>query len=75
MMTTLEQDACVAREWIDQTGIPLVYPAESKETLDAMWEKWQGLSDQDKLKSDEKSIEIFGMDNASHHEILELLYL
>ena len=60
---------------MDETGIPLVHPTETKEDLDGIWEKWKGLSEVDKDKSDRKSIEIFGMDNASHYDILGLLYV
>jgi hypothetical protein len=60
---------------MDDTGIPLVHPTETKEDLDCIWERWRKLPDNDKMKSDEKSIEIFGMDNASHYDILGLLYV
>ena len=75
MMTTLEQDAKSAKEWMKKTGLVVLYPVGSKEALDGLWENWQALSDEDKSLSDQKSIELFGMDNSNHHDILELLYV
>lgn len=60
---------------MNETRIPLVFPAGSREELDKIWKRWQFLTDEDKQKSDQKSIEIFGMDNASHYDILGLLYV
>ena len=60
---------------MNETRIPLVFPVGSREELDKIWKRWQFLTDEDKQKSDQKSIEIFGMDNASHYEILGLLYV
>lgn len=75
MMTTFEQDVKSAEEWIWQSGLELVYPAGDKGKLNSIWDRWQEMSDEDKAKSDAKSIELFGMDNASHYDILCLLYV
>ena len=53
----------------------MVYPTETKDELEKIWEKWQRMSDEEKRKSNEKSIKIFGMDNESHYDILGLLYV
>jgi hypothetical protein len=60
---------------MNETRIPLVFPAGSREELDRIWKRWQLLPAEEKRISDEKSIEIFGMDNSSHYDILGLLYV
>lgn len=58
-----------------ETGIALVYPTETQEELVHIWKEWQSLSDDDREQSDKKSIELFGMDNKSHYDILLLTYV
>ena len=50
--TSFEQDVKSAEAWIEASGIELVYPASDKDKLDSIWDRWQRMSDDDKLKSD-----------------------
>ena len=72
---TFDEQTQLAQEWVRENGIDMIYPAGTKEKLDKIWENWQELSPQQKRLSDEKSIELFGMDNTNHYEILGLLYV
>lgn len=65
----------LAFEWANENGISIVYPTDTEKELEELWEQWNALSPQEKRLSDEKSVELFGMDNASHHEILQLMYV
>ena len=65
----------MSMKWIEQTGLTLIYPIGDKAELEGLWERWKAMSDSDKATSDQKSIEIFGMDNQSHYDILCLLYV
>ena len=75
MNSSIDKDATLARKWMRETGIALVYPAETQEELVHIWKEWQSLSDDDREQSDKKSIELFGMDNKSHYDILLLTYV
>lgn len=70
-----DKDAQSAIDWMKETGFALMYPTGSSESLEALWQRWQSMSQEDKQKSDAKSIELFGMANEEHYRILELLYV
>ena len=70
-----DKDAQSAIDWMKETGLALMYPTGSGESLEALWQRWQSMSQEDKQKSDSKSIELFGMGNEEHHDILSLLYV
>ena len=72
MFDEKSQQAC---EWTQENGIAMVYPTDTKEELERLWKQWKDLSPQRKRLADEKSIELFGMDNSSHYEILQLMYV
>ena len=65
----------LAQQWQDENGLWIVRPTEDKSQLEEIWRNWQDMPPQDKRLSDEKSIELFGMDNTSHYEILQLMYV
>lgn len=70
-----DKDAQSAIDWMKETGLALMYPTGSGESLEALWQRWQSMSQEDKQKSDSKSIELFGMANEEHYGILGLLYV
>lgn len=47
----------------------------SRQELEELWDRWQSQSESLKLESDRKSVELYGMDNQTHHGILQLLYV
>ena len=73
--TSVDKDSIKAKKWMRKTGIALVCQTETREELTNVWNKWQSLSNEDREKSNKKSIELFGMDNKSHYEILQLLFV
>ena len=70
-----DKDAQSAIDWMKETGLALMYPTGSGESLEALWQRWRSMSQEDKQKSDAKSIELFGMANGEHYGILGLLYV
>lgn len=54
--------------WRAQTGIELIHQEPTKEEQERIWNNWNEMTDEMKKKSDEKSLELFGKDNASHHD-------
>jgi Rad3-related DNA helicase len=70
-----DEKSQLAYEWASENGIEMVYPTNTKDELEQLWKRWQELSPQQKRLADQKSIELFGMDNASHYEILQLMYV
>ncbi len=71
----MDFDAQSAIDWMKDTGIALMYPTGSGDSIEALWQRWLGMSQEDKQKSDAKSIELFGMANKEHYGILGLLYV
>ncbi|MCX6719057.1 MAG: hypothetical protein NTZ38_01630 [Candidatus Taylorbacteria bacterium] len=59
-----------AHSWRAETGIELVHKEPTLEEQKRIWENWNEMDEEMKKRSDEKSIELFGMDNAAHHDIL-----
>ena len=70
-----DEKSQMAYEWTMENGIDMVYPTNTKDELEELWRNWNELSPQEKRLSDEKSMELFGMDNGSHYEILQLMYV
>jgi hypothetical protein len=58
--------------WRAGTGIELVHQEPTREEQVRIWENWNEMTDEMKKISDQKSVELFGKDNAAHHaEIME----
>ena len=71
----MDSDTQIAINWMEETGLALLHPCGSSQGLKELWQKWMSMSDTDKQRSDAKSIELFGMGNEEHYEILQLLYV
>jgi hypothetical protein len=63
-----------AHKWRMDTGIELIHQEPSKKELDRIWTNWQLMDTESKKKSDEKSIELFGITNAENYTRLCPLY-
>lgn len=50
-------------KWRMETGIELIHKEPDLDEQKRIWENWQLMSDENKQKSDEKCIELFGMTN------------
>ena len=59
-----------AHSWRMKTGLELIHREPSVEELRRIWANWQLMSPEQKAKSDEKSIELFGKTNAEHYKEL-----
>ena len=57
----LSNDPC--HKWRMETGIELIHKEPDLDEQKRIWKNWQLMSDEDKQKSDEKCIELFGMTN------------
>jgi len=68
----LMKDPC--HNWRANTGIELIHKEPTEQEFNRIWNNWQLMSDEDKQKSDAKSIELFGMDNKTHYEQLKNQY-
>lgn len=56
--------------WRAKTGIELIHKEPTIEELQRIWNNWNLMADEQKRISDEKSIELFGVDNKTHYEQL-----
>lgn len=54
--------------WRATTGLELIHKEPTKKEQLRIWNNWNKMTAEMKQKSDEKSIELFGKDNASHHQ-------
>ena len=59
--------------WRMKTGIELIHKEPTLDEQERIWENWQLMSDEQKKLSDDKSIEFFGMNNATHHKQIMML--
>lgn len=58
-------------KWRAQTGIELIHKEPTFEELERTWKNWSLMTDEMKRFSDEKSIELFGVDNETHYYQLQ----
>lgn len=56
-----------AHKWRAETGVELIHKEPSIEEQKRIWRNWKQMPDNMKKKSDEKSIELFGIDNKTHN--------
>lgn len=54
--------------WRATTGIELIHQEPTLEEQKRIWQNWQEMSEDLKLKSEAKSLELFGMNNFEHHK-------
>jgi len=54
--------------WRAQTGIELIHREPTLDEQKRIWQNWNEMTDEMKQESDAKSRELFGKDNATHHE-------
>lgn len=59
-----------AHEWSKRTGIEIIYDEVSTSKLKDLWKNWNNMPQQMKDLSDEKSIELYGLNNKAHFEKL-----
>lgn len=59
-----------AHKYRMDTGIELIHREPTKEELERIWKNWNLMSDDQKMKSDKKSIELFGKTNQDHYKEL-----
>jgi len=53
--------------WRAETGIELVHEEPTKQELERIWRNWQEMNNELKQTSDQKSQELFGLDNKEHY--------
>ena len=63
-----------AHRWRMKTGIELIHKEPTKEELERIWKNWQEMSEEQKEKSDKKSLELFGKTNEENYYDLIKLY-
>lgn len=59
-----------AHKYRMDTGIELIHREPTKEELERIWKNWNLMSDDQKMKSDKKSMELFGKTNQDHYNEL-----
>ena len=57
--------------WRAEQGIELIHPEPTPEELERIAANWELMDEEQKRISDEKSMELFGMSNADHLEVLK----
>ncbi len=54
-------------KWRAESGIELIHKEPDQKEQVRIWSNWQEMSDEQKKLSNEKSLELFGIDNETHH--------
>lgn len=54
--------------WRAETGIELIHKEPTTDEQERIWKNWNEMDDDMKKKSDEKSIEIFGITNEENYK-------
>jgi len=58
--------------WRAKTGIELIHKEPDIKEQIRIWKNWNEMTKEQKEKSDQKSLELFGITNTEHHkEIIE----
>lgn len=54
--------------WRVETGVELIHKEPTKDEQIRIWKNWNEMTAEMKRKSDEKSMEVFGKNNAAHNK-------
>lgn len=65
-----ELASCPIHRWRAVTGIELVHREPTLDELNRIWSNWQLMTPEEKRISDDKSIQLFGIDNETHYFML-----
>lgn len=57
-------------KWRAETGTELIHKEPTKKELVRIWENWQEMKREQKVASDKKSLELFGLINEEHYQKL-----
>lgn len=60
--------------WRMNSGIELIHKEPSKKELERIWKNWNLMTDEQKRKSDEESVRLFGVDNKTNYYKLRKEY-
>lgn len=64
-----------ALEWSKQTGYPIIYPTRTLEELEELWNSMASYRMISRKESDQRSRELFGMNNEEHYKYLRSQFL
>ena len=64
-----------AIEWAQKSLITIIIPKESMKELEYLWNEWNNMHLKHRRDSDMKSIELFGITNLDHYNILKSNFL
>lgn len=67
-------DCLAAKEFTRDSGLPLIRPTNDLDELEAMWNNFLQYPLNARKDSDEKSIELFGINNREHYNYLKARY-
>jgi len=56
--------------WRATTGIELIHQEPTLEEQKRIWQNWQEMPEDLKIKSEEKSLELFGLNNFEHYKMV-----
>lgn len=60
-----------AKKYTNDSSITVIYPTDDLDELNKLWDDWNGMTYKEKLKSDNKCTELFGLDNKSLYDDLK----
>jgi len=58
--------------WRAETGIELIHKEPTLTEQKRIWQNWNKMSEEMKIESDKKSIELFGKNNTEHNKEIML---
>lgn len=64
-----------AIKWCEDSNIVIIIPQNSLKDLETLWDKWKALHSSLKTKSNTKSIELFGINNEEHYNLLKSAFI
>lgn len=56
--------------WRAETGIELIHEEPDRKEQERIWANWQEMTVEMKIKSEQKSQELFGLTNTKHHQMI-----
>ena len=65
----------MAKDWATDAIRTIIYPVNNLRDLESLWMKFELMPYDDRRESDDKSLEIFGMTNQQHYEMMKSEFL
>lgn len=74
-MTYDPEEIDALKDWVRENNLTVIYPVDALEDLEELWRDWNDMTIDQRRHSNYKSLELFGINNIAHYNMLKKAFL